>query len=291
MKKTTKKRQHWREKRIVLDGLAHTRLSEITKHFELDVRDKRLRDSHISSLTQARDLNVENILGLFKFAELKQVHQQLGIESGGRTKVALVDGLVRFFESSKPRAHKAKSKPAAPSRRRSATASKAKTSSPARSSEQTVASENINQSQELPAAAVSSKKEQQQPSVHAVGATPHRTTVQVNQRPNLASLEMETATLLGDAVAEVTRLAIIPELKPFKDSVNTLCTRLTDLVEEVSDSTSDLAERLPTISASLNQFSSRLEKLEAQFALLSTIVDQLERLGAGEPPRPSGPTL
>lgn len=54
-------------------------------------------------------------------------------------------------------------------------------------------------------------------------------------REEFDKIEEETARALGSAVAEVTRLGLLPELEPFKKAIQDACERLEEVAEDLAN--------------------------------------------------------
>jgi type I restriction enzyme M protein len=77
-----------------LEALPRERLARITKHYDLEIADRRSPASHVDAILRAKRLDFAKLLGLLGRDELKAVCEALGLDTSGREKQTLLDRLL-----------------------------------------------------------------------------------------------------------------------------------------------------------------------------------------------------
>ncbi len=79
-----------KQRRRALDALSRDALAELSKAFELEVEDRRVKQAHVDAIARARSLSFERLLDRLKRAELKAMCEALGLSAKGRAKRPIV---------------------------------------------------------------------------------------------------------------------------------------------------------------------------------------------------------
>lgn len=86
-----------RVRRTILEQLSRDRLGELTTGFELEVADRRSSHAHVDAIVQKRSLDFRRVLELLRREELQAACEALGLDTGGREKLKLIE---RIFGTS-----------------------------------------------------------------------------------------------------------------------------------------------------------------------------------------------
>ncbi len=78
-------------KRAILQQLSRQQLAALTEQLDLEVEDRRYRDSHVASIIGDKRIGLADMFACLTFTELKQLQLALDIEQGGRSKQQVVE--------------------------------------------------------------------------------------------------------------------------------------------------------------------------------------------------------
>lgn len=83
-----------KRRRRALQTLSRDRLAEISEHYELDVDDRRVVESHINAIVRARRVDFGELLGWLSRDELKDICEALDLDATGREKQRIIDRIL-----------------------------------------------------------------------------------------------------------------------------------------------------------------------------------------------------
>ncbi len=77
-------------KRTILETLKNVELVELVDQFEIEVADRRIKNELVDAITKSRRATIDIIFSELRFARLKELCQELGLDDSGRSRPDVV---------------------------------------------------------------------------------------------------------------------------------------------------------------------------------------------------------
>lgn len=91
----------------------------------------------------------------------------------------------------------------------------------------------------------------------------------------------ETVSLIGEAVSEVTRRAIIPELKPFQSAMEVALKRLDDLADDLESAVAGTRKDRTDLATKAIALTDRQDAIAQEIQQLRGLLEERNRRGGG----------